>query len=72
MTDTDAAVPRLTTEEAGVAPGPRCTGGHPPPITGGEAEDSGAAVGASPPGGGSTLPVRGTPTLPGDIRSQAP
>merc|ERR1719384_1646750 len=57
MTDTDAAVPLLTTGEAGVAPGPRCTGGPPPPITGGAAEDSGAAVGASPPG---------------DIRSQAP
>merc|ERR1719232_2455469 len=64
MTDTDAAVPRPTIEEAGVAPGPRCTGGHPPPTTGGAAEDSGAAAGASPPGGGSTLP--------GDIRSQAP
>ena len=64
MTDTDAAVPRHTTEEAGVAPGPRCTEGHPLPITGGEVEDSGAAVGASPPGGETTLP--------GDIRSQAP
>merc|ERR1719445_2583694 len=63
MTDTDAAVHRPTTE-AGVAPGPRCTEGHPPPITGGEEEDSGAAVGASPPGGETTLP--------GDIRIQAP
>merc|ERR1719367_1515517 len=61
MTDTDAAVPRPTIEEAGVAPGPRCTEGHPPPITGGEEEDSGAAVGAFPPGGETILP--------GDIRS---
>ena len=64
MTDTDAAAPLPTIEEAGVALGPRCTGDPPPPITEGAAEDSGAAAGASPPGGGSTLP--------GDIRSQAP
>merc|ERR1719445_51629 len=64
MTDTDAAALLPTTEEAGVALGPRCTEGHPLPITGGEAEDSEAVVGASPPGGETTLP--------GDIRSQAP
>ena len=54
MTGTDAAAPLLTTEEAGAGPGARPTGGHPPPTTG--EGDSGAAAGASLPGGGSILP----------------
>merc|ERR1719429_886253 len=47
MTDTDAAVPLPTTEEAGVAPGPRCTGGHPPPTTEGAAEDTEVETGGA-------------------------
>merc|ERR1719225_1805244 len=57
-----AAAPLPTIEEAGEDPGPRCSGGPPPP-TGGVG-DSGAAAGVSLLGGGSTHP--GDTRRPGD------